>query len=441
MTKKPINTNSITDSYPDNLNSLSELNPAIKKCQSFMTMQKILFLKSNKKLNPKGYGGLSNNTLKKYDLDFDYTKKENSEFINRRLKNYFNLENYEQNIKNQAWKKDLSKMFLGLNNNNDNFDYVEKNDNDFGEYNFEKRENKKEGLIFLKNFFGRMKSIKKDKDKEYRKEKSKDNLLRLNKVGINFLHDNDKDKDKYIKKISDEELNLLFNRLKLRYSPQKSTDESGESRSEAKKIIYDSRTERNSKINFNTKAKHIIFKKKNNSNSKYHLNKIGIRLNTENNDIASNNSKSNKYLFPKIKNYSIEEKKTYNTNSENALKRITFKNKERSAPKNIKVNVSDNSIFTKNKNKEINRNKSYLEHLKEIYKSKKLKDIYKTVNNKENANKTNNFEIPKLIQYKEKPLIKKNNQLFFSALHYSKYQEMKGIRDKLIKNLDNEVFE
>lgn len=442
MTKIPTNT-SITDSYPDNLNSLSELNPAIKKCQSFMTMQKMLFLKSNKKLNPKGYGGLSNNTLKKYDLDFDYTKKENSEFINRRLKNYFNLENYEQNIKNQAWKKDLSKMFLGLNNNNDNFEYVEKNENDFGEYNFEKRENKKEGLIFLRNFFGRMKSAKRDKDKIYRKEKSKDNLLRLNKVGINFHHDKDqdRDKDKYNKKISDAELNLLFNKLKIRYSPQKSTDESGESRSEKKNIIYDFMTERNSKINFNTKSKHIIFKKKNNSNSKYHLNKIGIRLNTENNDIVYNNSRSNKYLFPKIKNYSIEEKKTYHTNRENALKRISFKNKERSESKNIKVNVSDNSIFTKNKNKEINRNKSYLEHLKEIYKAKKLKDIYKTVNNRENVNNTNNFEIPKLIQYKEKPLIKKNNQLFFSALHYSKYQEMKGIRDRLIKNLDNEVFE
>ena len=61
-------------------------------------------------------------------------------------------------------------------------------------------------------------------------------------------------------------------------------------------------------------------------------------------------------------------------------------------------------------------NKLYLEHLKEIYKSKKLKDIYKTVNNRENVNKTNNFEIPKLIQYKEKPLIKKNNQLFFHQI-------------------------
>jgi hypothetical protein len=380
---------------------------------------------------------LSNKTLKKYDLDFDYTKKENSENINRRLKNYFNLENYEQNIKNQAWKKDLSKMFLGLNNNNDNFDYVEKNENDFGEYNFEKRENKKEGLIFLRNFFGRMKSAKRDKNKVYRKERSKDNLLRLNRVGDSYHHD----KDKYIKMISDEELNLLFNKLKIKYSPQKSTDESGESRSENKNILYDSMTERNSQINFNTKAKLIIFKKNNNSNSKYHLNKIGIKLNTENNDIVYNNSRRSKYLFPKIKNYSIEEKKVYNTNRENKLKRISFKNKESSETKNIKVNVSDNSILTKNKNKEINRNKSYLEQLKEIYKSKKLKDIYKTVNNRENINKTNNFEIPKLIQYKEKPLIKKNNQLFFSALHYSKYQEMKGIRDKLIKNLDNEVFE
>ena len=443
MTKIPINT-SITDSYPDSLISLSELNPTIKKCQSYMTMQKILFLKSNKRLNPKGYGGLSNNTLKKYDLDFDYTKKENSEFINRRLKNYFNLENYEQNIKNQAWKKDLSKMFLGLNNNNDNFEYQEENENDFGDYNFVKRENKKEGLIFLKNFFGRMKSAKRDKNKLDRKEKSKDNLLRLYRVGNHNYHD----KDRYIKKISDDELNLLFNKLKIRYSPQKSTDESGESRSENKNhLIYDSMTERNSKINFNknnnknnNKIKHIIFKKKNNSNSKYHLNKIGLKLNTENNDMAHNNSKSNKYLFPKIKNYSIEDKKTYNTNSESALKKISFKNKERSESKNIKVNISDNSIFTRNKNKEIKNSKSYLDHLKEIYKSKKLKDIYKTVN-RENVNNTNNFEIPKLIQYKEKPLIKKNNELFFSALHYSKYQEMKGIRNKIIKNLDNEVFE
>jgi len=97
-----------------------------------MTMQKILFLKSNKRLNPKGYGGLSNNTLKKYDLDFDYTKKEN-------------------------------------------------------------------------------------KNKLDRKEKSKDNLLRLYRVGNN----NYNDKDRYIKKISDDELNLLFNKLKTRYSPQK----------------------------------------------------------------------------------------------------------------------------------------------------------------------------------------------------------------------------
>ena len=217
-----------------------------------------------------------------------------------------------------------------------------------------------------------------------RKEKSKDNLLRLYRVGNN----NYNDKDRYIKKISDDELNLLFNKLKTRYSPQKSTDESGESRGDNKNhLIYDSMTERNSKINFNknnnknsNKIKHIIFKKKNNSNSKYHLNKIGLKLNTENNDMAHNNIRSNKYLFPKIKNYSIEDKKTYITNSESALNKVSFKNKERSESKNIKVNISDNSIFTRNKNKEIKNSKSYLEHLKEIYKSKKLKDIYKTVN-------------------------------------------------------------
>lgn len=372
---KIYNNTSITESYPDNLNSLSELNPTIKKCQSFMTVQKMLFLKSNKKLNPKGYGWLSNSTLKKYDLDFDYTK-ENSEFINRRLKNYFNLENYEQNIKNQAWKKDLSKMFLGLNNNNENLDYMEKNENDFGEYNFEKREKKKEGLIFLRNFFGRMKSAKKDKRRLDRKENSKDNLLRLNKARNNNYHD----KDKYVKKISNEELNLLFNKLKLKYSPQKSSDESDESKSKSKSgiqnIIFESMTERNSKNNFNNKIKHNIFKKKNFSNSKYHLNKIGIRLNTENNGFVHDNSRSNKYLFPKIKNFYIEEKKAYNTNSERTLKKIAFKNKESSESNNIKVNVSDNSIFSKSKNKEINRNKSYLEKLKEIYKSKKLKKRY-----------------------------------------------------------------
>ena len=50
--------------------------------------------------------------------------------------------------------------------------------------------------------------------------------------------------------------------------------------------------------------------------------------------------------------------------------------------------------------------------------------------------------MPQLLKYKEKPLFKKNNQLFFSPLHYSKYTQMKEIKDKLvgIGFLDREVF-
>ena len=67
------------------------------------------------------------------------------------------MNNYEKNIKKVAWQKDLSKIYLGLNDDKDN------KNNEFAEYNFEKREKKKEGLMFLKNFFGQMKSVKKDK--------------------------------------------------------------------------------------------------------------------------------------------------------------------------------------------------------------------------------------------------------------------------------------
>ena len=100
--------------------------------------------------------------------------------------------------------------------------------------------------------------------------------------------------------------------------------------------------------------------------------------------------------------------------------------------KNIKGNISDKNML--NKNKVINRNKIYLDQLKQIYKSKS-NNKYKTLN-KNNGK----FEIPKLLHFRDMPLLKKNNQYFFSPLHYSKYAQMKGIRDKLIGIFDKEVF-
>ena len=73
--------------------------------------------------------------------------------------------------------------------------------------------------------------------------------------------------------------------------------------------------------------------------------------------------------------------------------------------KNIKGNISDKNML--NKNKVINRNKIYLDQLKQIYKSKS-NNKYKTLNKKNGK-----FEIPELLHFRDIPLLKKNNQYFF----------------------------
>jgi hypothetical protein len=391
----------------------------------------------------------SEDLYQKYNLDVDITKKENDDFINKRMKLFFNLENYEQNIKKETWKKDITKMFLGLNNNDNNIvgNSNNENGNELGEYNFEKRENKKEGLMFLKNFFKQMKSIKKNKLK---KDIKKERAIKLNK-NDNYNY-NYNDKHFFEKKINDEEINFLINKLRNRYSPKKVKEEN---KNEKKKEIINSLTEANVKKNsksINDKIKDDLRKK-----SLFHplksISQTNQRFNTENNYNEKNNNLNDKFLFPKIKNSfsanryntinneKIKNVKNSHDNSRNRYNTISNDYQIRKRPdtimkkgeiKNIKANISNKNVF--NKNKGINRNKIYLEQLKQIYKSKS-NNKYKTLN-KNNGK----LEIPELLHFRDLPLIKKNNQYFFSPLHYSKFAQMKGIRDKLIGIFDNEVF-
>jgi hypothetical protein len=381
----------------------------------------------------------------KYNLDVDITKKENADFINKRMKQFFNIENYEQNIKKEAWKKDITKMFLGLNNNDNNIEGNGNNENELVEYNFEKREKKKEGLMFLKNFFKQMKSIKKNKLK---KEIKKERAIKLNK----YDNYNYNDKHFFEKKINDEEINFLINKLRNRYSPKKVKEEN---KNEKKNEIINSLTEAN--VNKNSKSISDKIKDDLRKKSLFHplksISQTNQRFNTENNYNEKNNNLNDKFLFPKIKNSfsanryntinneKIKNVKNSHDNSRNRYNTISNDYQIRKRPdtimkkgeiKNIKTNISNKNVF--NKNKGINRNKIYLEQLKQIYKSKS-NNKYKTLN-KNNGK----FEIPKLLHFRDMPLIKKNNQYFFSPLHYSKYAQMKGIRDKLIGIFDKEVF-
>ena len=203
----------LDDSYQDDLHSMSDLNSTLKKCQSLILLQKKMIKKNDSKNeNDKNSANLN-------DLDVDITKKENEDVINSRIRHFFNVNNYEQSIKKEAWKKDISKMFLGLNNNNANIDGIENNnENEYAElpYNFEDRERKKEGLIFLKNFFGQMKSVK---NKFKKKDKSKETPLKLNKYEKYYFQ------DKIKKKITDEEINFILYKLRQRYSPKKIKNE------------------------------------------------------------------------------------------------------------------------------------------------------------------------------------------------------------------------
>ena len=405
------------DSFNDNLYTSSELNSTLKKCQSLITLQKIMILRTNpesKTLDKENKKNLVNN-LK---IDIDITKKQNNEVINAKLKKFFNMNNYEKNIQKIAWKKDLSKIYLGLNDDKDNKNI------EFTEYNFEKREKKKEGLIFLKNFFGQMKSVKKDKLKK--RGNSKENIINLNKYEKYYFYKRDKER----KKINNEELDLILSRLKLKYSPKKKIDEN-----KKKEIIKNNKnkflTEINkSNYNFKDKINKNNLRKQNLFNSKYHLNEFSKKFNTENN--KNNKINNNKLFFPKIKSsYDIEKNKSRTINTENRLNKNKLKN--------IKVTISGKNIFKNQQklNKSINRSKTYLEQLKDIYQSENKKK------KREINNKTTNFEMPELLIYKEKPLFKKNNQFFFSPLHYSKYEQMREIRDKLTGAtglMDKEVF-
>ena len=443
--KKIYDDEELSDSYTDNLRSISKLSSTLKKCQSLITKNKMLFHINNSQSGKDD----SEDLYQKYDLDVDITKKENDDFINKRMKLFFNLENYEQNIKKETWKKDITKMFLGLNNNDNNIvgNSNNENGNELGEYNFEKRENKKEGLMFLKNFFKQMKSIKKNKLK---KDIKKERAIKLNK-NDNYNY-NYNDKHFFEKKINDEEINFLINKLRNRYSPKKPKEEN---KNEKKNEIINSLTESNvnkNSISISDKIKDDLGKK-----SLFHplksINQTNQRFNTENNYNEKNNNLNDKFSFPKIKNsFSTNRYNTINNekiknvknsydNSRNRYNTISNDYQNRKRPynimkkgeaKNIKANISDKNIL--NKNKVINRNKIYLDQLKQIYKSKS-NNKYKTLN-KNNGK----FEIPKLLHFRDMPLIKKNNQYFFSPLHYSKYAQMKGIRDKLIGIFDKEVF-
>ena len=414
------------DSYHDNLKTKSELNTTLKKCQSLMTLQKMMIIRADPNLT---LAEIEKNISieKKYNLDVDITNKNNSEFINKKIKHYFNMSNYEQNIKKEAWKKDLSKIYLGLNNDKDN------KEGEYEEYNFERREKKKNDLMFLRNFFGQLKSVKKDKAYKL-KDKSRENPLYLNRYEKYYFKDNDK------KEINEEDLNLLLNKLKIKYSPEKQKDEYKTINIDKNNKKYLTEISNNTNFNYNDKIKTNNFKRRNLFNSHYHLNQITKRLKKDNQNNNNNNryTLNDKNFFPKITN-------NYDINKNKSKTIVNEHRANRNGIKNIKVTISDKNIFDKNKNQQkffkgINRNKTYLEKLKKIYKSDS-NNKYRTININ-NINKINNFEMPKLLKYREKPLFKKNNQLFFSPMHYSKYEQMKEIRDKLIGIgfLDNEVF-
>ena len=415
----------LTETYQNNLHSLSELNSTLKKCQSLIIMQKNLIGKNNSKLNSDDHKSQSNINFKAYDSDIDNTKKENEIVRDNRIKHYFNIYNYEQKIKNETFKKDMSKTFLGLTFNDGNINNNSNNDKEFSEfiYDFKNRKKQKEGLLFLKNFFSLMKLIKNNKKK---KDKSIGNPIKLNKFKKFFFQDNNKIK----KKVMDKEINLILERIKIRYSPLKTKIK--KENEKINSLTETSVNSNNNSYNYNNyklkeKMKYKILRKKNSLNYNYN-NNINQRFNTENNDNKNKNN-HNKYFFPKINNNSEIEKNIYNTiSTEYSIKKTPTKN--------IGVNFSDNNIF--NKKKILNRNNSYFDKLKKIYKSKNKKK-----NTREeiiNNNKINNFEMPKLLKFKEKPLFKKNNHIFFSPIHYDKYEQMRRIKDKILGIYDKEVF-
>ena len=350
-------------------------NSTLNKCQSLINFQRMMILKENNIKNE--------DLLEKYYLNDDITNKQSNDVINNRIKDIFNLNNYEQNIKSEAWQKDLSKMFLGLNDENKG-----KSDNLYFEYNYSNRNKKKEGLIFIRNFFRKMKSAKKIKNL-YNKKSDKKNKINniLDNYGYNYkFRKNKKEEKKSEKEKEEKNINNIWNKISLKY---------GNNSFEEKQIhdndYYNIRYLTEIKKNFNKYENNI----KNNI----------INKNIKILNLSENNNQNIKKIFPEIV--------------------TSF------SAKNLKSN--------KNKNySSIYRNKTFNEKLKNVYEGNN-KYKYMTLNKN---NKKENFDIPELLEHKNFKFLKKKNKIFLSPLHYSKYEQMTEIKNKLIKTgfLDKDVF-
>ena len=349
-----------SSSINDLIHRKLELSETFKKCQSLINMQRLMLIKE--------YGVQNHHLLEKYYLTGDMTNKQSNEVINKRIKNIFNLNNYEQNIKKEAWQKDLTKMYLGLNDENKG-----KSENAFFDYNYNNRNKKKEGLIFIKNFFGKMKSAKKIKNL-YNKKNSI--IKSYQKNFFDKIKKND-DKNKKIitKEEKEKEMNKIWDTIKIKYN------------SSFKDISKDDLHKKN--IQFFTEINNI---------RKKYLFKIKSPI--------SRNQKSKKFFIPEIA--------TSNSS------KVIF-----------------NSKFKEYKNKY--RNKTKNEKLKKVYEGKYK---YMTLNSESNKLSRKNFEMPELLEERKIRLFKKNNKIFLSPLHFSKYVQMTEIKNNLIKEgfLDKDVF-
>ena len=352
-------------SIDDIIHKRSEFNSTLKKCQSLINLQRMIIINQYNIQNTK--------LLEKFYLKADMTNKQSNDVINSRIKNIFNLNNYEQNIKSEAWQKDLSKIFLGLNDENKG-----KVENAYFEYNYNNRNKKKEGLIFIRNFFRKMKSAKKNKNLFNKKNIKFTFEDRKNDINfLKFNSDNDKimkskeEKQKEEKEKKENEINNIWNKVKLKYNS--SLKEINENEFN-KKLL----TEINNNSLRNIKEKKLF-------KSKY------INLTTE------KNKKIKKNLFPKI-TLSNSSKKLFSGNNKGT--------------------------------KGIYRNKTYNSKLQKIYNNDFNKKKYLTLNNEKTDD---NFDMPELLKHRKIPLFKKNNKIFLSPLHYSKYEQMSEIKNKLIK--------
>lgn len=185
------------------------LNSTLKKCQSLIDLQRMMLIKE--------YNIKNQELFEKYYLNDDITNKQSNDVINSKIKNIFNMNNYEQNIKSEAWQKDTSKMFLGLNDENKG-----KSDNAYFEYNYSNRNKKKEGLIFIRNFFGKMKSAKKVKN-VYNKKTNKlfdKNIFENYKYRYKY---NNKKEEK--SKNKQKEVNKIWNQISHKYDHNFSSKE------------------------------------------------------------------------------------------------------------------------------------------------------------------------------------------------------------------------